>query len=144
VIEASGEVVGMTDVGLTGALTGPVDESSGQMSLAQARFVVQQPPPSEAGHDLKPEEQTNVFGADDVLVAAVVVKEGCCELEGLGVAEVVEEGDGTTTTVDEDRAGDGSTLELEGGEVDEGRVVSDGVTITIAVELSKHPPVTHA
>lgn len=84
----------LPDVGLAGGKKLPVELISGQKSLPQALSVGQQPPPSDAGHDLKPVEQLKTFGLD-VLEGGVIV-----ELElvvivvgGTGVIDVLVEAD---------------------------------------------------
>lgn len=63
----------LPDVGLAGGKNVPVELISGQKSLPQALSVGQQPPPSDAGHDLKPDEQLKPFGLD-VLGGGVIVE----------------------------------------------------------------------
>lgn len=53
-----------SDVGRPGAVKLFVEESSGQTSLPQARFVGQQPPPKVDGQERKPEEHCRVFGVE--------------------------------------------------------------------------------
>ena len=58
-----GEVpVSDVPVGRPGAVKLFVLLSSGHTSLPHARSVGQHPPPSDTGHDRKPEEQTRVLG----------------------------------------------------------------------------------
>jgi hypothetical protein len=107
-------------VGRTGAPTVAVEDNSGQTSRPQARLVGQQPPPRDAGQERKPEEHTKVLGTLDVLVIGVI-EEVTIEDDGGGVVT------GVVDIRDDDR--------VEGGE---------GVTTTVAVELSKQPPLTQA
>lgn len=108
-------------VGLPGAVKLFVLLSSGQTSRPQARSVGQQPPPRDAGHDLKPDEQASVFGGVELLDGAAVVDGRELELDGGGGATVV-----LAALLDE--------LAL-GLEVDVGL----GVTITTAVLVAAHP-----
>lgn len=89
----------VSEVGLPGAVKLPVLSISGQTSEPHARSVGQQPPPSDAGQDRKPVEQTSVLGGVGVLSGGSVgVGEG--EDEGLGLAlELDGGGGGGATTV---------------------------------------------
>ena len=81
--------------------------------------------------------------AVDVLVMVVVVKVGLCVVEGAGVADVV--GGAATTTVEDDRDEATSVVVVERCVTEDGGVEGgEGVTTTVAVELSKQPPVTQA
>jgi hypothetical protein len=134
---AASEVVGgVSEVGRTGAPTAAVEDNSGQMSRPQARSVGQQPPPRDAGHERNPEEQTNVLGALDVLIMVVIVAVVLVEVDGAAVVDVG--GGGGTTAVGVD-----GTVEV--CLVDDCTVeAGEGVTTTVAVELSRQPPFTQA
>lgn len=133
-------VVGSLEVGRTGASTVRVDDNSGQTSRPQARFVGQQPPPSDTGQDRKPEEQSNVLERVDVIVILVVVPLRLCDV-GDVVADAAEEEE--TVTVDDDGA-ETMVVVIDEVCVAVGAVLEDGMMITVAVELSRQPPVTQA
>jgi hypothetical protein len=84
-------------VGRTGALGVSVEGRAGQYGDPQARSVGQQPPPDEAGHDLKPEVQvsTLLLGVLEVGVTIIEVLVVLVETNGT----LVDTGGGTGTIV---------------------------------------------
>lgn len=136
-------VVGTTDVGRTGAPTVAVEVNSGQTSLPQARSVGQQPPPRDAGQERKPEEHPSVLVMLDVLSIVVVVMVGLCALGLAGTADVV--GGEATTTVEGEGEEDTTVVVVESDVDNDDRVREGvGVTMRVAVELSRQPPFTQA
>lgn len=72
---------------------------------------------------------------------AVIVAVALCEVDGVGVRDVVG---GAATTVADDGE-EATAVRDELWVTEDGRVDGDeGLTMTVAVELSKQPPLTQA
>ena len=131
-------------VGRSGAAMLAVGERGGHESRAQALSVLQQPPPSETGQDLNPEEQTSELATVDVLevvvVVVVIVVEGGMEEELDKTTEVVGDDmelvtDPGTTTIEVATEGDAAEVGEIEVELDDG----DGAMMMVEVELIAHP-----
>lgn len=134
------------EVGLNGAPGVFVVDMGGQRLFEpQARSVGQQPPPKDAGHDLKPVEQTVAVVTDvpiDVEEGGTGEEEGRVDEEELLVVEEERDGGGVgeeggdglpgITTVVVDVLITGGTLELV--VVEGGREDTVGCTVTVAVD----------
>lgn len=78
-----------------------------------------------------------------MLVMVMVARVGLCEVGGAGVFDVV--GGGATTTLEDDGDEAIIVVVVELCVTEDDRVEgSEGVTTTVAVELSRQPPLTQA
>ena len=117
------------DVGRAGAVKLFVLLSSGHKSLPQARSVGQQPPPNDAGHERKPDEQTRTFGWLELLVVVVVIVFSVVVVVTIAVVAVVESVVvsvvvvGDTVVVLVDGLGDGPEFDVEGTGTGTGTIV---------------------
>lgn len=121
------------DVGRAGAVKLSVLVSSGHTSLPQARSVGQQPPPKDAGHERKPEEQTSVFGWLELLkvVVVVIVLSVVVVVVVPSVVVSVVVGGGATVVLLVDVVGVGSEVELGGRGT--GTIVLVSVCVAVCV-----------